>query len=339
LVAAKASDGIFIGNIKRYPPQITQPPLDLASCPGRSPTLGVSVVGTPPFDYQWRKDATNLVDGGNVSGSTTSNLTLLDVSQSDSAKYDVVITNVVGSVTSSVASLFVTSVPAKATPIIVNGFIVGATLIDGGCGYTNQVAVFFSGQGGSGAAGYVQISNGSVTNIVITRAGFGYPSNTVAQVAPPFFPSMNIVLTNTPAASAVPFIISGFIVGANLTASGSDYTVAPSVTFSDASGQGATAYAQIDGGAVTNIVITSAGFGYSSDTTINIPPAAYRNAVIPCANSLMAGQSYQLQIASDLNAWTNYESPFVATNNAWTSSSFWNVTTTGRLFFRLRILP
>ena len=220
------------------------------------------------------------MDGGNVIGSTSNNLVLLNVSQSDSANYDIVITNIVGCVTSSVATLFVTSSPAKATPVIYNGFIVGAILTDGGCGYTNQAAVYFSGQGGSGAAGYVQISNGSATNIVITSAGFGYPSNTVVQI-PQFIPTVSIALTNTPAAAAVPVIISGFIVGANLTASGSSYAITPTVSFSDVSGHGATAYAQISNGAVTNIFITNAGFGYSSNTVINIPPAAYLNAVIP----------------------------------------------------------
>ena len=339
LVAAIISGGIYTAYIKTNPPSITQQPFNLASCPGSSSVLGVTVTGTPPFDYHWRKDGTNLVNGGNVTGSTTTNLTLLNVSQSDSARYDVIITNVVGSVTSSVATLFVTSVPAKATPIIDNGFIVGAILTDGGCGYTNQPAVIFSGQGGSGAAGYVQINNGSATNIVITDAGFGYPTNTVAQVAPPFFPAVSIALTNTPAAAAIPIITNMFVVGANLTAAGSGYTVAPAVTFSDSSGHGATAHAQISNGAVTNIVITSAGSGYSSNTVINIPPAAYLNAVIPSANSLMLGQPYRLQIASDLNNWTNYGLVFTATNNAWTSTGYWNVANAARIFFRLQMLP
>ncbi len=338
LVAVSQYGQIYTAYIPTNPPSITQQPLDLASCPDSSPVLGVTVAGTPPFGYQWQKDGTNLVDGGNVIGSTSNNLVLLDVSQSDSANYDIVVTNIVGCVTSSVATLFVTTTPAQATPVIYNGFIVGAILTDGGCGYTNQAAVFFSGQGGSGAAGYVQISDGSATNIVITSAGFGYPSNTVVQI-PQFIPTVSIALTNTPVAVATPIIINGFIVGANLTASGSDYTTAPPVTFSDVSGSGATAYAQIYNGSVTNIFITSAGFGYSSNTVINIPPAAYLNAVIPSADSLMLGQPYQLQIANDLNYWTSFGSIFFATNNAWTSTDFWNVAKTNRVFFRLQMLP
>ena len=336
--------GFFLMDLSYDPPPplaptITKEPANYASCPGSSSILEVTVTGTPPFSLNWQKNGTNMVDSGNVTGSATTNLTLINVSQGDSAIYDVVITNIAGSVTSSVATLFVTLVPAKVTPVIVNGFIVGATLIDGGCGYTNQPDLFFSGQGGIGATGYGEINGGSVTNVVITSAGFGYPSNTLAQVGPPFFPSVSILLTNTPAAAATPAIINGFIVGADLTASGSNYTVAPVVTFSDESGNGAAAYAQINNGSVTNIVVTSAGFGYSSNTVINIPPAAYQNAVIPSAYSLMLLQTYQLQTGNDLSSWTGVGSPFTATNSAWTPAYYWNIANADVVFFRLQMLP
>jgi len=42
--------------------------------------------------------------------------------------------------------------PATATASVVNGFVVGATVTDGGCGYTNVPLVSFTGRGGSGGA-------------------------------------------------------------------------------------------------------------------------------------------------------------------------------------------
>jgi len=39
----------------------------------------VTALGAPTLIYQWQKDGTNLVDGGNVSGSATATLTLTDV--------------------------------------------------------------------------------------------------------------------------------------------------------------------------------------------------------------------------------------------------------------------
>ena len=337
IVAAAAGGGIWIG---QYAPQIIQQPQTVLSCPGDpAVVLAVAASGTLPLNYQWQKNGTNLVDGGNVMGSATTNLTLLNLSQSDSANYDVMITNAVGSVTSSVVAVNVNIRPAQATPVVVNGFIVGVTLTDGGCGYTNPPAIVFSGLGGTGAAAYAQISNGSVTNIVITSTGSGYPANAVALFAPPLYPVLSIVqtLTNTPSAAASPVVTNGFIVEAILTASGSGYATNPAVSFSDASGHGAAAYSQISNGAVTNIVITSTGSGYSSKAVINIAPTPTINVVIPSASSLMLGQNYQLQIANGLTGWTGFGAAFSATNPAWTPTNFWNVSNTNQMFFRLQM--
>jgi hypothetical protein len=69
--------------------------------------------------------------------------------------------------------------PATATAILTNDFVVGATITDGGCGYTNTPPVLIVGGGGTGAAGTAVVSNGVVTGITITNAGVGY-TNTPA---------------------------------------------------------------------------------------------------------------------------------------------------------------
>ncbi len=309
------------------------------SCPGSSSVFGVTVAGTPPFSFQWQKNETNLADGGNVTGSTTSNLTLLNESQSDSANYDVVITNAAGSVTSSVATLSVTFTPAEVTPIIVKGRIVGATITDGGCGYANPPAITFVGLGGTGATGYAQISDGSVTNIVITDAGSGYPTDAIALITPPLYPIVGIVhiFTNTPSATAIPIIDYGYIVSADVTASGSGYVSPPAISFSDVSGSGATAYAQLSAGSVTNIVINNPGAGYGSNAVINISATPTISVVIPSVTNLMLEQNYQLQVSSDLYNWTNQGSAFTATNISMVYPRYWNVGNWSQLFFRLRL--
>jgi len=329
--------GIYTGRIKS---KIAQEPQSLFACPGSSAVLGVIATGTPPLSYHWRKNDTNLVDSENIIGATEANLTLLNVSQNDLANYDVVIANDAGSVTSIVATVTVTIVAAKATPIVVNGFIIGVNLLDGGCGYTNPPTLFFSGQGGTGATAYAQISNGSVTNVVVTYAGSGYPADTLVLIAPPLYPTLDIVqlLTNTPSATATPIVTNGFIVGANLTASGSGYPTNPAVSFSDISGHGAAAYSQINNGAVTNIVITSAGSGYSSNAVINISPTPAIRVVIPSAKNLMLGQKYQLQTANDLIGWGSFGALFSATATNWAATNYWNVANTNQLFFRLEML-
>jgi fibronectin-binding autotransporter adhesin len=63
--------------------------------------------------YQWRDGGVPLSDGGNIFGSTTSLLTITNLSAINAGNYDVVVTNTVGSVTSIVAQLTIV-VPACA---------------------------------------------------------------------------------------------------------------------------------------------------------------------------------------------------------------------------------
>jgi hypothetical protein len=64
--------------------------------------------------------------------------------------------------------------PASAVASVVNGFVVGTTLTDNGCGYTNVPQVVFLDGGGTGASGVAVVSSGIVQQINITDAGSGY---------------------------------------------------------------------------------------------------------------------------------------------------------------------
>ena len=70
-----------------------------------SAVFSVQALGLQPLSYQWRWNGTNLVDGPNISGANTSGLRLMNVNAAMEGSYSVVITNLVGSVTSSVAVL------------------------------------------------------------------------------------------------------------------------------------------------------------------------------------------------------------------------------------------
>jgi len=82
---------------------------------------------------------------------------------------------------------------ARATAQVVNGFVVGATIADGGCGYTNAPVVLIQGGGGTGATATAVVSGGLVTAITITSAGCCY-TNTPRIVigSPPFVPKLAI---------------------------------------------------------------------------------------------------------------------------------------------------
>ena len=77
---------------------------------------------------------------------------------------------------------------ALATPVVVSGFVVGGTISDGGCGYTNTPRVRIIGGGGSGAQAVAVVSNGVVTAVNVQVAGAGYTNNPIIVISPPFIP-------------------------------------------------------------------------------------------------------------------------------------------------------
>ncbi|MGD1085049.1 MAG: LamG domain-containing protein, partial [Verrucomicrobiota bacterium] len=86
----------------------------------------------------------------------------------------------------------ITPIPncATATPEVINGFVVGATITDGGSGYTNTPTVRIIGNGGgSGAQAVAVVSNGVVIAIDVQDAGSNYTSAALVVIDPPFISS------------------------------------------------------------------------------------------------------------------------------------------------------
>jgi hypothetical protein len=94
-------------------PAITLQPQARTNLVGTLAAFTVSVTGTAPLLYQWRKDGANLSNSGNISGVTSTNLILANVQLSDSGGYSLVVTNNYGSVTSLAAALTVTLPPTN----------------------------------------------------------------------------------------------------------------------------------------------------------------------------------------------------------------------------------
>ncbi len=88
------------------------------------------------------------------------------------------------------------SVPyaATATATVVNGFVVGASITDGGCGYTNAPTVRIIGGGGSGAQAVAVMTNGAVIAVKVLDAGSGYADTPVIVIAPPFIPQPTMAI-------------------------------------------------------------------------------------------------------------------------------------------------
>jgi len=94
------------------PPTITnQPPALVSIAQGAALSLTVGAGGTGPFTYQWLANKLSLADGGNVSGSATSNLVLYPAYATNSGSYSVIVANPYGSVTSKVSAVTVGAGP------------------------------------------------------------------------------------------------------------------------------------------------------------------------------------------------------------------------------------
>jgi hypothetical protein len=97
---------------------------------------------------------------------------------------------------------------AQATAIVTNGFMVGATITDNGCGYTNAPLVLISGGGGSNATATATIQNGFVTSINIINPGAGYTTLPDILIgSPPFVPTLTI---NVSRVNVTQHVVLGF---------------------------------------------------------------------------------------------------------------------------------
>ena len=90
------------------PVTIVSPPQPWTGNPGDTATFSVSAAGTGPFTYQWRKNQVA------INGETGATLSLAAVTASDEGIYDVVVTNVAGSTTTTAVPLTVNR-PAAVT--------------------------------------------------------------------------------------------------------------------------------------------------------------------------------------------------------------------------------
>src|ERR1035437_6173672 len=149
------------------PPAITTQPVSQTVNAGQSASFTVTARGVAPLSYQWVKG------GVNVIGATSSSLTLSNVQTSQTGNYAAVITNIGGSVTSSVAVLtvnrsaqginFVGGLPAKRVDDAPFGL--SATASSG-------LPVSYTSSDPGGA---------TVSSNTVTITGFGYTIITASQ--------------------------------------------------------------------------------------------------------------------------------------------------------------
>lgn len=96
---------IPVGELIPNAPAITTQPQSLTNNVGGTAEFFVVATGTAPLHYQWRFNGTNLSNANNT------NYPLANIQITNAGDYTVVITNIVGSITSSIATLTITTGP------------------------------------------------------------------------------------------------------------------------------------------------------------------------------------------------------------------------------------
>src|SRR5204862_3142652 len=97
-------------NAAAVAPTITTQPANQTVTAGQTATFAVAATDTAPLSYQWKKNGTA------ISGATSSSYTTPATTSSDNgAQFTVVVSNTVGSVTSSTATLTVNAAAVAPT--------------------------------------------------------------------------------------------------------------------------------------------------------------------------------------------------------------------------------
>jgi alpha-tubulin suppressor-like RCC1 family protein len=89
------------------PPLIVTQPASQTVLAGSNVNFSVLATGNGPLSYQWYFNGNTLTDTARINGSTSANLSISNLDYSDTGNYSVVVSDMYGSATSSVATLTV----------------------------------------------------------------------------------------------------------------------------------------------------------------------------------------------------------------------------------------
>jgi hypothetical protein len=100
-------------NATAVAPTITTQPANQSVTVGQTATFNVTATGTAPLSYQWQKNSANITGAGGASYTTPATATT-----DNGGKFDVIVSNTVGSQTSTMATLTVNAVTASTVNVV-----------------------------------------------------------------------------------------------------------------------------------------------------------------------------------------------------------------------------
>ena len=207
------------------PPNIAAQPTNRTIAVGACVTFTVQAVGTAPIGFRWKKGAVALVDGVNVSGSASPNLSLCNAQAGDAGGYSCVVTNSVGTATSTMATLTVNNPPLITgqptnQSVVVGGTAVFKVVATGTAPLSYQwkkdgVSVVESGSVSGTTTAALTLTKAQAANagnyfVVVSNSVGSATSDGAALTVLPLVPvitgqpmSLVVVRTNGPAATAI----------------------------------------------------------------------------------------------------------------------------------------
>lgn len=145
---------------------------------GKTVSLTVTPTGSAPFSYQWQKGGANVSNTGNISGANTNTLTFAPAATTNSGNYQVIVTNLSGSVTSSVAVISIVPVPQFALSLASGNPTLSAPGGVPGSNYVVQVSTNLNN-----SAGWVPI----VTNVVPSNGTISFTDTNLSNSGQRFY--------------------------------------------------------------------------------------------------------------------------------------------------------
>ena len=293
----------FTANAVSMAPTITNQPANLTIVAGQTATFSVTATGTAPLSYQWQKN------GSNVAGATASSYTTAATTTADSgSKFDVVVSNSAGNVTSGAATL---TVNAAAVAPTITTQPANQTVTAG------QTATFTMTAIGTAPLGYQWQKNG--TNISgATSSSYTTPATTTADTGSTF----RAVVSNaagTTTSNAATLTVNAGAVAPSITTQPTNQTVTAgqTATFTvTASGSAPLSYqwnkngtaisgatsstyttpatTSSDNGAKFSVVVSNGAGSVTSATatlTVNATAVAPTIATQPVNQTVTAGQT------------------------------------------------
>jgi hypothetical protein len=118
-------------------PTITVPPTNRMVRLGSTATFAVTAVGLTPLNYRWQENGTDLVNAGRIGPVTNNALTITNAQTGDDGGYTVIVTNSVGSVTSSPPAVLTVLTSPLFGSIMAAGGTNGGFILSGAGGTNN----------------------------------------------------------------------------------------------------------------------------------------------------------------------------------------------------------